>query len=322
MIKKLFKLVATAFFIVAISSCASTSLKNDVATISKYDDAMFWEINGVDKEGKASKLYVLGTIHIGDDRLYPLPKVITDAFVNSDKLVSELSSEDWDNMIPQTVALQMKSAQSEAARIAATGKTFLDDFSPEEIKFIETSFGSPEMVKAMAAFEPWVLSTTLSIIPIQLTKFADPSKGIDNVLLAEAKSMGKHVEGLDTLETQFNVITFGDRETQIMMIHDVLKEYMEDLQGCVQEFKDLYEFYIAADESKLTKLLVTDEQEAMAEYSEEYFKVLISDRNEAWADTFANYLAEGGTTFIFAGAAHFLGDDSVFEIMKKNKTLK
>lgn len=322
MIKKMFKLFSTALLLVVITSCASTGFGKNVATIEKYDDAMFWEINGVDKNGEPSKLYVLGTIHVGDDRLYPLPDFVINSFLESDKLVSELSSEDWENLVPQTVALQVKSAQNEAAYIAETGKTLLDELSENEIKFLLSVLGNMEMVNAMASFEPWVLTSALGVIPLQLSKLGDPSKGVDSNLIAEAKILGKSVDGLDTIQDQFDVITFGDRETQIMMLHDLLKEYMDGLQSCVQEFTDLYEYYLAADEEGLTKMLVLDEKDEESEYAEEYYKVLYLDRNEAWAVKFADYLAEGGTTFIFAGTAHFIGEDSVFNMMKNNRTLK
>ena len=321
MIKKLFNVIAAAFFIFAVTSCASTSVENNIATIKKYDDAMFWEINGYDSKGEPSKLYVLGTIHVGDDRLYPLPDFVEDGFSESDKIVSELSDEDWNNMLPETIALQVQSSKNEAAIYAETGKTLLDELSKDEIDFLVSVLGNIEMVYAMASFEPWVLLSALSVLPIQITKL-DPGKGIDGKLVAKAASLGKNVEGLDTLETQFGVITYGDRETQLLMLHDLLKDYMEDLQGCGQELIDLYEAYLNADEDKLTHLLIDEAKEDDSEYGDDYYKALFLDRNSDWAEKFSNYINDGGTTFVFAGCGHFVGDDSVFNIMRADNILK
>ena len=43
---------------------------------------------------------------------------------------------------------------------------------------------------------------------------------------------------------------------------------------------------------------------------------LLKDRNIVWADKFEEYLNKGGTSFVFAGLAHFLGEDCVFEQMR------
>ena len=41
---------------------------------------------------------------------------------------------------------------------------------------------------------------------------------------------------------------------------------------------------------------------------------LLDDRNKAWSYKIEDYLLQGGTTFIFAGCAHFTGSASVFGI--------
>ena len=49
---------------------------------------------------------------------------------------------------------------------------------------------------------------------------------------------------------------------------------------------------------------------------------MLTDRHSAWADKIKTWLAEGGSTFIFAGSAHFVGNDSVFFYLKQNGTLR
>ena len=54
---------------------------------------------------------------------------------------------------------------------------------------------------------------------------------------------------------------------------------------------------------------------------QQYHDLVYTNRNKDWAEDITNYLNEGGTTFIFAGCAHWLGDDSVFHYLKEMKTI-
>lgn len=319
MIKKYFFTVV--FIFVTVVSFSAQSINNKVATITKYDDAMFWEINGWDREGNPSTIYVLGTFHAGDDRIYPLPEVILNAYADSDRFVSEVALSDWSRIIPETFSRQMISAQKEAKRVEETGKTLIEYFTSEEIDFLISVLGDEQTVNSLTMFEPWVLSSVLASVSITQTSL-DPEKGVDQFILNKCIEDGNDVEGLEPLETQFDIITFGDWDTQLAMLKDVIKEYIEDPEKSITNTKELYEAYLSADEDYFYEIFEETEEDDDAEYAEDYYNVIFLDRNTVWADNFANYLLDGGTTFVFAGTGHFIGNDSVFNIMRKNKTLE
>jgi uncharacterized protein YbaP (TraB family) len=50
--------------------------------------------------------------------------------------------------------------------------------------------------------------------------------------------------------------------------------------------------------------------------------MVYANRNKDWANDITEYLAQGGTTFIFAGTAHWVGNDSVFNYLRKLGTIK
>ena len=72
-------------------SCKSTSFAEP-----EMKERMYWSICGTDSKGNPSTVHILGTIHVGDERLYPLPSQVMDDFENADRLVAEISSEDMD----------------------------------------------------------------------------------------------------------------------------------------------------------------------------------------------------------------------------------
>lgn len=325
MIKKMCGLLTSALmafaFVVALSSCVSTSVESSIPELTKYDDALLWEINGTDSEGNSSKLYVLGTIHFGDDRLYPLPQSVESAFESSDKYVAELSSEDFGKMVPELVARQVASMGRETARAAETGKPLLSYFTEDEINFFIQVYGSIEIVNQLALFEPWVLMSGLTVLPAAYSGL-DATKGIDPYLINKAGENNKKVEGLDTLDIQLDLLEFGDWDTQLAMTKDLLKELMDDPDVAGKEMAELYDTYLTYDENLLAEVMAADYESETEAYAKEYHDEMFVARNTAWANKFVEYLEQGGTTFIFAGAGHFVGEDSVFNIMKANNTLK
>ena len=60
----------------------------------------------------------------------------------------------------------------------------------------------------------------------------------------------------------------------------------------------------------------------MEDFMESYYKAIMDDRNSAWAKKIDSWLREGGSSFVFAGCAHFIGDHSVFYYLKENNTIE
>lgn len=131
----------------------------------------------------------------------------------------------------------------------------------------------------------------------------------------------KKVEALDTIEQQINILSYGTFEDQLTM----LKETLAEAKNIVTEVQTLRDLYIKNDRETLTAMLGHSLLQLPDAFSEEkmqaFVDVLLTNRNRIWARKFHEYLQAGGTTFVFAGTAHFLGDNSVFEIMKQNGTL-
>ncbi|MBQ0167452.1 MAG: TraB/GumN family protein [Treponema sp.] len=189
-------------------SCATA--KNAVpekakAVLVKEDSRMLWSINGTDRNGNPSKIYVQGTFHIADGRCYPVSDLVEEAFFSADRIFGEISGEG--NI---ELNIRMPSIYEESMA-RANGRLLSDNLSDEDVLLLIQLAGE-DVFNTLNQFEPWVLT-------------------------------------------------------------------------------------------------------------EEYEKVLIFDRNEKWAGIFEDILEEGGTTFVYAGTLHFVGDHSVFKHMEENGTL-
>ena len=311
-------------FLFALAGCKSvktddskgqgTEVQDLVTTLKKYPDAMLWQLNGLSKSGEPSTVYLLGTYHAGDERMLPFPECVQSAIDASDRFVCELSQEDWNNMGQLMNDLTMQGFLKDLSH------TFIDDLSQEEIILV-SRFIDQQTLAQLVCFEPWVLNNYLQQVLI-LASELDTQKACDIMIMEQLAKRNMSFEGLDKAQTQLDLIAWGDWDTQLVMLRDTLHD-LEDLAAAAKEMSDLYEVYLSGDELAFEQAYYKDlEEDALANpVYEEYIKELLDDRNEAWADKIAGYLEQGGTTFIFAGCAHFTGKASVFEYLKKNGTL-
>lgn len=317
MLKKILKSVTAFLLVVTLSSCASNAILKEPATIKKHDNAMFWELNAIDKYGEPSKLYVLGTVHVGDNRLYPLPTIIDEAFINSDNVAGEISGEDNNKITKETLERQLASMERESKRIEETGKKLSDYLSENQKALAYALVGGEANFKNFEMYEPWVLISALTLVPIAYSGY-DPTSSYDTYFTSRCLNEGRTLEGLDSLETQFDIIEFGDWDTQLQMLKDTLDDILENQVDPGKDVKELYEKYLTGDEKLISDYLTSEIESDDTEYADEYNQLLFVNRNTDWATKFAKYLNEGGTTFIFAGCGHFVGPDSVFAIMAEN----
>ena len=284
--------------------------------LTKYPDVMLWKIDGVAKDGTPSKVYLLGTYHAGDDRVSSFPQVVLNALEESDRFCCELSSSVWSELPDMMQSLTMKSFLTDLSH------TLIDDMTEEEITLI-TQFIDPQSLAQLVCFEPWVLNNYLQPIAM-LAADLDSQKAYD-VMIMDYIARNKNsqtFDGLDDAQTQLDLIAYGDWDTQLTMLRDTLHD-LENLQEAADEMTELYEVFLSGDEEAFEELYFKDFEKEIEKTPiyKDYFDSLLSQRNKDWAIKIADYLQEPGTTFVFAGCAHFVGDESVFAYMRQNGDL-
>jgi len=288
------------------------------ATLTKTDSRMLWRIDGTDKNGNPSVVYVLGTFHFADDSIYPLSDEILNAWNSADRLVAEISSYDQERLSMEVLPTMLEESQR-----LAVGHNVIDELSPDSRLFFYNTF-SPEQREVFNSNEPWYLGLSCSS-GIVMALGMDSSDGLDAVLSSMAEDAGRTIEGLDALETQVAILRFGDWDEQLVIAEQNVNEII-NIQESFQNIFDLYSAYIADDPETIALLVDGEELDEADEESNpvlvRYNKAVYEDRNNDWSEKIYDYLQDGGSTFIFAGSAHFCSQNSVFNIMKAKNYLK
>ncbi|MCQ2589838.1 MAG: TraB/GumN family protein [Treponema sp.] len=286
----------------------------DKATVTKKEGAMFWEISGTDKKGQPSKVYILGTFHAGDESLYPLPAYVMEAFENADVVSGEISTEGWSQINDLIQAQVMK------AIISDPKKTLDNYLTDDEKRILKENLGA--QAAAYYSFKPWVLNQVLSSLVLNEVDL-DFVEAYDNYFINLCNSTGRHMEGLDDVKVQVDIITYGNFDYQLAALKQNIAA-LEDPDETVENFMKLYNAYLSKDDKVMEEAYFAELKAEAASNSDMkgYYNALLKNRNKTWAKKIAKYISNGGTTFIFAGTGHFIGEDSVFNMMRANKTLQ
>ena len=259
---------------------------------SKARKALMWKVTS-----PTTTLYLVGSIHLADTSVYPLPQPVEDAFSASPVLVVEVDMTKVDEATSKSM-MQDKAMYGAGAtlsqHITKPTSDALDVYCNEQ--------GVPR-----ATFEqmkPWMAAILVSILPMMKTG-SDPNLGIDKHFM-DAVKPPQRIEQLETLDFQLDVLGSGTEAEQDQFLADSLKQSPR-----IIEFRDRMEAaFFEGDAEALLKLM--DETKTG---SEALNKRMIDDRNVAMEAKLEKYLKGKEQVFVVVGAAHLVGPKGIAQLL-------
>ncbi len=256
-------------------------------------------------DGKGGILYILGSIHVADDRAKDMPDYVNDAYDESDYLCVECD----------TFALSSDmAAQRELAELVvySDGSMISDHISAETYEAAKAILEENGMYSYVYDYmKPAMWVSTLETLSAEKAGL-DSDSGIDLMFLEKAHKSGLEIREVESVEFQFNMlIGFSDELMDAMLASDCREDAAESTL-------ELYELWLTGNEKTLIKALTAEDDsdsDLPAELLEEYNKVMICDRNIGMADKAEEYLAGGGTGFYIVGLAHVIGDGGIIDLL-------
>jgi uncharacterized protein YbaP (TraB family) len=244
-------------------------------------------------------IYLVGSIHIGDSSMYPLPKEVESAFAASKVLTVEINIKNAD----QTKAM---------ALVQQYGMYGADDsltkhLSKETMATLEdycTKHNVPRT--GIEQLKPWVVAVTIAAMGWQQAG-EDPALGIDMHFLNESKPP-QRVDELETIESQLSLFATATEEEQQGMLLAVLKQgdKIKDM------IKRLQIAYVSGDPAALQKII--DEESDLG--SKSLTKKLLDDRNVVMAAKMEEYLKGKDPVVVVVGAAHIVGEKGTARLLR------
>lgn len=313
--KLFFKLLLLPLCGLLFASCAA-SAAGEKSLITPMDERMMWRIDSP----SGTRVYVLGTIHLGDSQIADLSPVVTDLFHQADERYGELSLEDMSNLGIKLGLAMMQSIPTDGvppsilSQLTAEQDSFLRGFLSDALG---ESY-SDDWYEDFCSLPPWAILYTLQTASLELMGYSSVL-GVDLTLYQLALQEGISVQGLDSADTQIQALSYGSYEDQAAMV----KAFIASVQNgqTADVYQRMFSAYLSDDRTALSRILLEeDELEGVdSAYSDAYQRVIFNDRNRSWTDQIEAMLKEKNKTyFIFSGAGHWLGENTVFDMLVKD----
>lgn len=241
-------------------------------------------------------IYLFGTFHLLDSRPWFNDEVKT-AFDASSELVMEaILPEDQMALIPMI----MRYAVDQSGRPLSSRLTAAEN---EALTRAITPIGIP--AAAIDRFEPWFASMMLSVTAAQRAGL-DAANGPETVLTRAAAARRMPVGELEGFEWQIRLFDNMPEPLQLAMLRASLQQLNADA-GMLATMLDSWS---SGDVEALVRVMDADDRGPPV-----IRRVMLTNRNAAWARWIHDRLARPGTVFIAVGAAHLAGRDSVQAVL-------
>lgn len=254
----------------------------------------FWRI-----EGKVPS-YLFGTFHLPDERITDVNPEVERALGEADAVFTEIEMD-----------MGLTPALLKAMRLPA-GKTLRDIAPPELVQRVLARLGIADRADSPAlAMQPWVVS--MQVLLHGKTGGGEP---LDLQVYKDAKSAGKEVGGLETIEEQmavFEGIGVDGGVALLKLTLDILDDYQKRGLDLTEE---MIKAYCAGDTPRL--LAFFEEMNGDRELWGELSRSLLTDRNLRMAERIERKLrALPEQKFVFAvGAGHLIGETNIVDLLR------
>ncbi|MEB2300264.1 TraB/GumN family protein [Lysinibacillus xylanilyticus] len=261
-------------------------------------------------EDEDTRVYLLGSIHLGTPDLYPFDQKLVKAFDEADALLVEAN-------ILDTKGLDYYAEKA----MYPDGSTLKDAVAPEtyaKLEKVAKLYNLP--MEQLTLQKPWMLSSSLSMLSTDDSFGITPQEmamhGIDMYFLLNAQLQQKPVIELEGMKAQVDMFDALSPETQeqslVAVLDNIINPSEENQSNILQEW---FTSWKQGNVEEFAKSF-----QAMEGGSSEYNEMLFGLRDEQMAKKIMNVLKEKkGTYFVVVGSGHFLGEKSIRYHLEKNE---
>lgn len=261
---------------------------------------LLWKIEGT----KPS--YVFGTIHLARPEVTKLSPATQKAVQSVDALFTE---------IPMDMADQLKIA------MAMMGSEPLSKVLPKDVYTraeAELKRINPALtLQPMDNLKIWALSMMIVLLEEQLKN--PGALPLDAILFANAKTDGKEVGGIETMEEQMTLFDAFSKEDQIAMLTATLDDMARARKDGRSPLDEMQKAYLSGDLALIDKTVNEWMTGLEPKLLERFNDALFTKRNQVMAERIAEKLKSTPekSQFFAVGAGHLIGDAGVVKLLEK-----
>lgn len=254
-------------------------------------------------------VYLIGTIHVGSEDMYPLPSYITDAFKASDALAVEFDVRD--EMENQSTMTKML-----AKMLYPDGTSIKDHISPELYEDAKKILQeNHSYLSFLDQYIPSLWGNFIDTYVLEKSGY-EAENGVDMYFLNLADELKKPIRDIESMESQLEMLIDFSPALQEELLKGSVESYRDE-EKLKQQFAKLMEAWEKGDEEQLIAMLNEEEEVSPEEQQlmDEYNKIMLDDRNALMADYAEAALKDGEKLFLCVGSAHVYGEGGIVDLL-------
>ncbi|MBQ3085207.1 MAG: TraB/GumN family protein [Clostridia bacterium] len=256
-------------------------------------------------------VYLIGSVHVGSEDMYPLPDYITNAFEASDALAVEFDVRD--EMENQAVMTKLLPKM-----LYADGTTIKDHISQELYEDAKAILQeNHSYLSFLDQYIPSLWSNFIDTFMIEKSGY-EAENGVDMYFLNLADELKKPIRDIESMESQLTMLIDFSPALQAELLEGSVESYRGE-EELKQQLSEMLEVWKNGEEEQLIAML-NEEEEVTAEEQQlldEYNKIMLTDRNVLMADYAEAALKDGEKLFICVGSAHVYGEDGMVDLLRE-----
>lgn len=265
---------------------------------------LLWKISG---NGQEKPSYILGTHHL-------VPLSIKDSIAGLPQAIDGTAQVYGEVVMSEAMSPEFMQTMQQSMMIA--GDTTLQAlFTPEQYEVVGKVVKENMMadIAMLAKLKPAAITQQLTVILCMkhLGGF-NPQEQLDTYFQQQAIQNGKKVGGLETLQSQINVL-FNSQTLQRQA--NLLYCLVSDIDKAMDQTKRLNEAYKAQKLDDMLKLMEERDGNSCDPLPGE-MEALLDNRNKAWIEKMPAIIKDAPTLFV-VGAGHLPGNNGVLNLLRQ-----
>ena len=265
---------------------------------------LLWKISG---NGQEKPSYILGTHHL-------VPLSIKDSIAGLSQAIDGTAQVYGEVIMSEAMSPEFMQTMQQSMMMA--GDTTLQAlFTPEQYEAVGKVVKENMMadIAMLAKLKPAAITQQLTVILCMkhLGGF-NPQEQLDTYFQQQAIQDGKKVGGLETLQSQINVL-FNSQTLQRQA--NLLYCLVSDIDKAMDQTKRLNEAYKAQKLDDMLKLMEERDGNSCDPLPGE-MEALLDNRNKAWIEKMPAIMKDAPTLFV-VGAGHLPGNNGVLNLLKQ-----
>ena len=261
--------------------CIAALFVSQIISQTAMAEPLYWQAS----KGKLNYLLV-GSVHVGDDSMYPLPNPITTFLQHADGIIVETDIRNNQNVrypVATTLSHEVLSAQQQKELLGIANLLNLNGS-----QLLQTP--------------PWATAIAIQMKQMEYLGYK-AQDGVDLWLLSQAARQDKPVLSLESMQFQVDLLTQQENGGA-----ELLTSTIEQFDHSENAIHCLIKSWKSGDLKKLNEFAT------LTEMSSEFEQAFIYERNKDWANKLArkNWLPrKKGNYLVVVGTLHLIGRDSL-----------